>query len=347
MSCAVVLGGTGQVGRAVASRLLAAGWEVTLTGRDPAKMPAELAAAGVRFVEGDRSDPGHLAAALGRGADLLVDNVCYTAEQARLLARLLGQVGSTVMLSSKAVYVDGNGNHSNSDVRPDFGGPISESQPTMAPGDMPYDSREGYGANKVAAEQVLLDSGLPVTVIRPSKVHGAGAARPREWHFVKRVLDRRTAVLLAHRGEGADHPTAAANIAALVEVAAAQPGRRVLNCADPDTPNGLDISRTIARQLGHEWEEVLVDGDEPGSHPWDVVPPIVLDMAAAAELGYVPAGDYASTVAAEIDWLVESGAPPDAEFFASSFDYAIEDRYLSAIGRPTTSASRSSGSTVA
>ncbi|HST25713.1 MAG TPA: NAD-dependent epimerase/dehydratase family protein [Gaiellaceae bacterium] len=326
MPRALVLGGTGQVGVAVARRLIAAGWEVDLTGRRPPRVEVD----GARFLRSDRTDPDDLRAALGAGADLLVDNVCYTADQARLLVPLLGVVGSTVMLSSKAVYVDAAGNHTNSDIRPRFDGPIPETQPTMAPGDMPYDSREGYGANKVAAERVFLDSGRPVTVIRPSKVHGPGAERPREWFFVKRVLDRRPAVLLAHRGEGADHPTAAANIAALIEVVAARPGRRILNCADPDTPNGLQISRVIARHLGHEWEEVLVDGDEPGSHPWDVLPPIVLNMTAAAGLGYVHAGDYATTVAETIDWLVEAGAPLDDEFVAGSFDYAAEDAYLEA-----------------
>jgi len=341
MPRALVLGGTGQVGVAVARRLLAVGWEVDLTGRNPPRLGVE----GARFIRSDRTSDDDLRDAFGDGADLLVDNVCYTAEQARLVLPLASDVGSAVMLSSKAVYVDAAGNHSNSDVPPRFEGPIRETQPTMSPGDMPYDSREGYGANKVAAEQVFLDSGLPITIIRPSKVHGPGAVRPREWHFVKRALDRRPVVLLAHRGEGADHPTAAANIAALVEVAATNPGQRILNCADPDTPNGLEISRTIARLLGHEWEELLVDGDEPGSHPWDLAPPVVLDMTAAAELGYVPAGDYATTVAGEVDWLVETGAPSDEEFFAGSFDYEAEDAYLEAIGRPTTSASRSSGST--
>lgn len=343
MPRALVLGGTGQVGSAVARRLLAAGWDVDLTGRSAPRLEVE----GARFLRSDRSDADDLRAAVGDGAALLVDNVCYTAEQARLLLPFLDLVGSTVMLSSKAVYVDAAGNHSNSDVRPDFGGPIEESQPTLAPGDMPYDSREGYGPNKVAAEWVFLDSGLPVTIIRPSKVHGPGAARPREWHFVKRALDRRPVILLAHRGEGADHPTAAANIAALVEVAAARPEARILNCADPDTPNGLEISRIIARLIGHEWEEVLVDGDEIGRHPWDVLPPVALDMTAATELGYVPAGDYASTVAEDVGWLVGNGQPPDAEFFSASFDYPAEDAYLAAMGRPTTSASRSSGSTSA
>jgi nucleoside-diphosphate-sugar epimerase len=331
---ALVLGGTGQVGVAVARRLVAAGWDVDLTGRNPPRVDVE----GARFLRSDRTEAGDLRAAIGEGADLLVDNVCYTAEQARLLLPFLDHVGSTVMLSSKAVYVDALGNHSNSDVRPDFGGPIAETQTTLPPGDMPYDSRAGYGPNKVAAENVLLDSGRPVTIIRPSKVHGPGAGNPREWFFVKRALDRRPVVLLAHRGEGLDHPTAAANIAALVEVAAAKPATRILNCADPDTPTGLEISRTIAHHLGHDWDEVLVDGDEVGRHPWDAVPPVVLDMAAATELGYTPAGDYATTVADEIDWLVAE--PP-----AIVFDYEAEDRYLDSIGRPTTSASRSSGST--
>ena len=339
MPRALVLGGTGQVGVAVARRLLASGWDVDLTGRNTPRVDVE----GARFIRSDRTDPDDLRAVIGNGADLLVDNVCYTAEQARLLLPFLDHVGATTMLSSKAVYVDAAGNHSNSDVRPDYGGPINETQPTLPPGDMPYDSREGYGPNKVAAEHVFLDSGSPVTVIRPSKVHGAGAENPREWFFVKRVLDRRPVVLLAHRGKGTDHPTAAANIAALVEVAAARPGTRILNCADPDTPNGLEISRTIARLMGHDWDEALVDGDEPGSHPWDVLPPVVLDMTAAAELGYVPAGDYGSTVADEVDWLVQNPLPDD-DALSPYFDYAAEDRYLASIGRPTTSASRSSGS---
>src|SRR5262249_22401105 len=158
---------------------------------------------------------------------------CFTAADARQLLSLLHDVTSAVMLSSKAVYVDREGWHSNSESSPRFAVPIREDHPTLRPDNADYTTREGHGANKVAAEQVLLDSGLPITVIRASKVHGEGAARPREWMFVKRVLDRRPAVFLAHRGEGTDHTTAAANTAALIERIAAVPGRRVLNSADP------------------------------------------------------------------------------------------------------------------
>ena len=340
MPRAFVIGGTGATGRAVALRLLRAGWQVDVTGRSPGRMPAAIAELGGRFVEAQRADTARLSDALGDGADLLVDCVCYTAADAASLLPLARRSASTVMISSKAVYVDASGRHSNSPIAPRFDGPIRETQPTVAPGDGDYDTPEGYGANKVAAELVLLDSGLPVTVLRPSKIHGPGAARPREWVFVKRVLDRRRVVVLARGGRGVDHTTAAANIAALVETVAAKPGRRVLNSADPDAPSALEIARTIARHLGHAWEEVLLDGDAAGTvgaHPWDVPHPIVLDTSAALELGYVPVGGYAATVAEELDWLVAvarggegAGRLPGADdpFFAPLLDYAAEDRYL-------------------
>ncbi|MBU2665001.1 NAD(P)H-binding protein [Actinoplanes bogorensis] len=340
MPKAVVIGGTGLIGRAVARRLVAAGWQVVVTGRDPARMPGDLASAGVLFVAADRADPVALAAAVGDGCDLLVDCVCFTGGQARLILPMLTDVRGAVMMSSKAVYVDDAGNHVNSPVKPRFGGPVTERQPTMKPGDMPHKSAEGYGANKVAAEHVLLDSGLPVTVLRPSKVHGEGAAPPREWYFVKRALDRRPVVLLAGGGRGADHPTAAVNLAALVEVVAEQPGRRILNAADPDTPDGRDIARTVAGLTGHTWREVLLDDDAPpalGRHPWHFVPPVALDMSAALELGYRPVGDYATTVALEVDWLVERAGrdpgwlPPgvDEDDAARWFDYGAEDAWVS------------------
>jgi len=330
---ALVLGGTGQIGLATARRLVGRGWHVDVTGRHPAKLPDDLADAGARFIACERRDRVALAAALGEGADLLVDCICFTAADAELLLPLARAASSTAMLSSKAVYVDDRGNHSNSSEPPRYDGPISETQATLAPGGGDYMTGEGYGPNKVAAEHVLLDSGLPISVLRPSKVHGAGSSNPREWVFVKRVLDRRPAVFLAHRGEGVEHTTAAANVAALIETVAANPGSRILNSADPEAPSVLEIARAVATHLGHEWEEILVDGDSLGRTPWDAPHPIVLDTSAAVALGYEPAGDYAATVVEELDWLVGDPAarpPGDEEFFAPYLDYAAEDAYLRA-----------------
>ncbi|MDI5981124.1 NAD-dependent epimerase/dehydratase family protein [Amycolatopsis magusensis] len=326
MSRALVLGGTGVIGRAVAGQLLADGWTVHVTGRDEARVPSGLVDAGVRFSSVERDDEAGLREALGSGVDLLVDCLCFTAAHARSLIPLARHANSTVMMSSRAVYIDGDGNHVNSAVAPRFDGPVTEQQPTVAPGSMPYDSPEGYGPNKVAAERTLLDSGLPVTVLRPPRVHGPGASSPREWYFLKRALDRRPAVLLA--GRGADHSSAAVNIGALVALVADRPGRRILNAADPDAPDVLSISRIIAAAAGHSWREVLLGDDAPaglGRHPWHRVPPIVLDLSAAYALGYRPAGDYATTVQEELRWLMSS--PPRAAGPAD-FDYAAEDAYL-------------------
>ncbi len=303
-------------------------------------MPADLSRQGARFIAAQRRLPQELLAAIGSGAELLVDTICYSALDARTLLPLAGLAGSTVMISSKAVYVDGSGNHSNSTTPPKFQGAIGEGHSTVPPGGGDWNSPEGYGRNKVAAEMVLLESGLPVTIIRPSKIHGRGASRPREWVFVRRVLDKRKAVFLCARGAAVDHTTAAVNLAELVALVAAKPGPRVLNSADPDAPSALLIARTIADQMGHHWEEILLEETaDPalGRHPWARLHPILLDTTAATTLGYRPVGDYATTVADEIAWLVDlcrqaGGASRDigldSDYFQQFFDYSAEDAFL-------------------
>ena len=349
MPKAVVLGGNGQVGSAAARALLAAGWDVTSSGRSEARFPVDLREAGARFVQSDRYAVRDLRDLLHDGADVVVDTIAYTADQARMLLPLRGDIGSLVFISSKAVYVDEQGRHSNSVEPPEFSGPVTDEQPTMTPSsDIDHNSAQGYGANKVAAEQVLLGSGMAVSVLRPSRVHGLDAAQPREWVFVKRVLDGRAHVLLAYGGRGVNHPTAAVNLAALVAFCASRPGTRVLNSADPDAPDGLTISRVIAARLGHTWNEVLLDDTAPeglGDHPWNTLPPFVLDTSAAKRLGFVPVGTYADTVGPEVDQLAAAGRtgdptgilPASADTdFAHFFDYGREDAWLlSTLGDPT------------
>ncbi len=357
---AVVIGGTGQVGRAIARRLRDAGWTVVVVGRGRTPVPADLADCALHLT--DRADGATLAAAVGGDTRLLVDCACFTAAHARTLLPLLPRVESTVMISAKAVYVDDRGRHVNSAESPDFGGPVIESGATLPPlvGD-DFASREGYGRGKVAAERVLLDDGHPVTVLRPSKVHGPGATRPHEWVFVKRILDHRPVVLLAGAGRGADQPTGAANLAALIETVAGRPGRRILNVADPDAPDGRQIARTIAAHFGHDWREVpLPDDADPtlGRHPWDRRPPIVLDTSAAAALGHRPVGSHAETIGPTLDWLAGLAMRTDRGYvlpagfdvagIEAMLDYGAEDRYLAAVTpasrRPPGPTSRSAAS---
>ncbi|MEO6143214.1 MAG: NAD-dependent epimerase/dehydratase family protein [Dermatophilaceae bacterium] len=340
MPTAVILGGNGQVGSAAARALLAKGWDVTSSGRSEERFPTDLREAGVQFVRSDRYADADLRDLLRQGADVVVDALAYTADHARLLLPHRHDIGSLVFISSKAVYVDEQGHHSNSVEPPAFSGPVTEEQATMAPSDIDHNSREGYGANKVAAEQIYLESAIAVSVLRPSRVHGVDAAQPSEWVFIKRVLDGRANVLLAHGGRGVNHPTAAVNLAALVAFCASRPGARILNSADPDAPDGLTISRIIAARLGHTWNEVLLDDTAPeglGDHPWNTLPPFVLDTSAATRLGFVPVGTYAETVGPEVDRLVAAHRAggqtgilpaPDDPDFSLFFDYGREDIWL-------------------
>jgi nucleoside-diphosphate-sugar epimerase len=340
---AIILGGTGVLGRAAARRLLDAGWAVDLVGRHSSHVPSDLTAKGARFLAIDRQISSAVGRVMRSGADLLVDALCYTSADAQQLLPFLGDVNSVVMLSSKAVYADAEGRHVNSERPPDFPSPIREDQPTVKPcSTSDYNSREGYAACKVAAEITLLDSGAPVTVIRASKVHGDGAPVPGEWIFVKRIIDKRTAVFLAHRGLGGNHTTAAVNTAALIERVAAVPGARILNSADPDAPNGLEIVRAIAAALDYEWQEILLDDDDPsglGRHPWDAQPPIILDTRASLQLGYVPVGTYAETVSEAIGCLVSAyrtGTAPATfdTLFSTYVHYSAEDAYLASRAVP-------------
>ncbi len=282
-----IIGGTGQIGRATAASP-AGRW---LAGRPDRARPGPHAGRDRRRRRRGSSPPtaripSSCSRALGEGADLLVDCICYTAADATRLLPLVRNAGSTVMISSKAVYVDAC-RATTPTRRPHRAstGRSARRSRRWPRATATTTRREGYGANKVAAEQRAARQRCSRSrCSAPPRSTAPARQTPREWVFVKRVLDRRPAVFLARRGAGVDHTTAAANIAALIEVVAAKPGRRILNSADPDAPSALEISRTIARQLDHVWDEVLLDDDADealGRHPWDAPHPIVLDMTAA------------------------------------------------------------------
>src|SRR5262249_47559920 len=101
MKTAVVLGVSGQIGTAVARRLLADGWSVRgLHDRDT-PLPADLAA--VQVTAGDRNDDAVLARVLGNGADGVVDTIAYNPVHARQLLAYAGDVGALAVVSSVAV----------------------------------------------------------------------------------------------------------------------------------------------------------------------------------------------------------------------------------------------------
>ena len=211
--------------------------------------------------------------------------------------------------------------------------PVPEDNKTVAPGDADYPGR------KRAIELILEEAELPTTVIRPGAVYGPHTKHSREWYFVQRILDRREVLVLARKGTSRFHTISVDNLAELIALSAGQPANRVLNAGDPEPPTAIEISRAIARAMGHTWEEVLLPGPEQGTvgaHPWNVEAPFVLDMSRAeAELGYRAVTNYEEAVPATIEWLIGAvGDRPWREVLTGSpyletmFDYASEEAFL-------------------
>src|SRR5919204_271056 len=208
------VGGTGDVGRAVARALLDDGWDVTLAGK---QSPAPPGLEQLPLLHLDRDQDGALVPA--NGFDLVVDVVPFEVRHAEQLLEL--DVGALVAISSASVYADDRGRTLDEadapDAFPEFDGPIAETQPTVEPGEATYSTK------KVAVELRLLENGrIPATIVRPCAIYGPGDRMAREWFFVKRALDRRPYVVLTMRGANLFHTTASTNIGELVRLIAAK-----------------------------------------------------------------------------------------------------------------------------
>ena len=267
------------------------------------------------------------------GFDLLVDVIPFEVRHAEQL--LACDVGAVVAISSASVYADEEGRTLDEaesvDDFPVFPVPIPESQVTVPPGDATYSTK------KVALEQVLLENDrIPATIIRPCAIYGRGDRMAREWHFVKRALDRRPYMVLANRGVGHFHTTASENIGELVRLVAASPRTDAFNCGDPDPPELLQIARTIGDVAGHAVPEILLpDFGDVGVTPWSVPKPLHVDMAKAErELGYTPAITWAEAIPRQVEWLIGATRDRDwQEVLTRSaqylkFDYEAEDELV-------------------
>jgi nucleoside-diphosphate-sugar epimerase len=316
-----------MIGRAAARALATDGWDVVAVSRG-GELPDGLAELGVQAAVADRADDAQLRAAIGSGAEMLLDTVAFTREHGEQLNSLAGLVGSLVVISSASVYADDEGRALDGESDPPaMPVPILETQRTAEPGDATYSTR------KAELEQTLLAGPLPSTLLRACAIHGPAAKLPREIYFAKRAVDGRRRVAIAFRGESRFHTTSVANLAELIRLAAAKPGDRALNAGDPDPPTTLEICRAVGAVLDHQFEPVLLP-DDAYDNPWGAPPdrPFVVSMAAAEkELGYRPVTTYPEAVRETCAWLareIAAGKNWDGTYLEGMLDYAAEDAVI-------------------
>ena len=331
---AFILGGTGNVGSAIALSLATNDWNVTLAGKN--ERPSRE---GFDYVMLDRDEDGALSVA--DGFDLVVDVIPFEAAHAEQLLTL--DTGALVAISSASVYADQQGRTLDEaqgvDDFPDFPVPIPETQPTVEPGD------ETYSTKKAKIEGILLQNGrIPAAIVRPCAIYGQGDRMGREWFFVKRALDRRPHIVLTNRGNGHFHTTAAENIGELVRLLADQPRTGAFNCGDPDPPTVLEIARAIGAAAGHRFAEVLLE--EPAARG-DVGPDAVVGAEAAADRhgeggagARLPAPDHwGVALPRQVRWLIDATHDRDwrevltrgADYL--KFEYEAEDALVASLAK--------------
>lgn len=338
---AFIIGGTGQVGQATAHRLVRDGWQVTISSRHDSALSNDLLSKGVKSVRLDRDQPGSLQAALKQGTDAVIDVIAYHDGHAKQLLEIQQDVGTFIIISSSGVYVDEQGRSLDEAAQkgfPNFPAPIKETQPTVNPGP------ETYSTKKIALERRMLDhSRPPITILRPGAIYGSHSTHPREWWFVKRMLDGRKIIPLAFEGQSRFHTCAATNIAELIISVLERPYSRILNIADPHALTTYEIGMVIAKYL--DWDgrfsllncEDLVANEDIGRSPWSVPMPFVLNTKSAESLGYSATIDYEKAAAESCDWLCkqndqdwEKNFPVLAAYPYNLFEYTKEDMFFDA-----------------
>ncbi|MDK1477911.1 NAD-dependent epimerase/dehydratase family protein, partial [Sinorhizobium sp. 6-117] len=243
MPIASIIGGTGQIGLAVAERLARDGWEVRLVSRAPPPIAGPW-----QHVAVDREDRDAFRKALAGGADLLLDCVAFDERHADQLLDVQDSVGHLGVISSASVYCDAQGRTLDEAGQcgfPVFPVPIHEDHRTVEPGPQTYSTR------KAAIERRILDGArAKVTILRPCAIHGPYSKHAREWWFVKRLLDGRTRIPLAYGGRSRFQTTSTQAIAEALRFSLSSDQSQVLNVVDADAPTVAEIARAIMDSMG-------------------------------------------------------------------------------------------------
>ncbi|MFU7529606.1 hypothetical protein [Qipengyuania sp. ASV99] len=246
MARTVAIIGAGQIGVAAAYAFFGAGWDITIHSRTRPQWQ-EFAREWREYVAG--SDPAPV-------ADVVLDTIAFDAEDMERYDP--GEVGRLVVISSASVYCDDMGRTLDEGPLkgyPEFEGKITEAQATVAPGP------ESYSTRKRRMENRALDLfGDRATILRPCAIYGKWSRHPREWWFVKRVLDGRGRIPLIFNGSSRFQTTDVEQIAWTAVEAARRDVGGVFNVADTDSPSVIEIGRAIADFLEREVDFISVEG---------------------------------------------------------------------------------------
>ena len=177
----LILGGTSFFGKETAIRLSKAGSEVTVFSR---RAPVDGLPLDIRQTRGDRTVEIDLSRMAVEPWDVIIDNICYNAEDARKAINIFnGRVGLYIYTSSSSIYSVLDGASS----------PFRENQAELLPLKAQLKEKYAYGLGKYAAEKeymkAFLDQKFPVAIARPPVVIGPNDPTLRAYSYWLRLAD--------------------------------------------------------------------------------------------------------------------------------------------------------------
>jgi nucleoside-diphosphate-sugar epimerase len=336
----LVIGGTNFMGPLVVHSLSEQGHEVTVFHRGQTRTDLPR---GVKELLGDRRSLDESAVELQRLApEVVLDMIPSTEQDALVVMRIFsGTAHRLVAISSQDVY------RAFGRVNGKETGPV-ESMPITEESDLrqhlyPYrgetprnqdDSKKWQDDyDKILVERVVMgDANLPGTILRLPAVYGPGDYQHRLYRYLKRMDDKRPAILV-DEAEAQWRWTHGyvENVAGAIALAVTdeRSAGQIYNVGEPFTFTMAEWIDLIGRVAGWQGRVVTVPhGLLPEPLRWDInaEQDIVVDSSRIRrELGYKERVDVEEALQKTIAW---ERANPPKEIDPKEFDYALEDTFL-------------------
>ncbi len=334
----LVIGGMRFIGRAVVRLLNEQGHEVAIFHRTHANVPA-----GVQRIFGDRSQ---LHASKQDFAcfspEVVLDMIPFVEKDARSVMDLFkGMARRVVAISSQDVY-RAYGRLLRTEPGLADPVPLTEDSPlreklypyrgaTLRPSEDKQHWMDDY--DKIPIERIIMsDPDLPGTILRLPMVYGPGDDQHRLFEYLKRMDDKRPAILL-DAGVASWRWTRGyvENVAAAIVLAITNDRAigRIYNVGEVRTLTIAEWVRAIADAADWKGNSITVPADRLPPHlvaDMDTKQDLLVDTTRIRwELGYREPIELNEALTRTISW---ERANPPTEIDPQQFDYAAEDAIL-------------------
>lgn len=325
---ALVIGGTGPTGPFIVNGLRRRGFAVTILHTGAHEIP-EIPD-DVEHIHTDPYSEEALRAALeGRSFEV---TIATYGRLRRIAAVMIGRTERFISVGGGPAYRG----YMNAPLYtpPGLPVPCHEDAPLVS-----APEQDGKGFRIMRTEQAVFEHQPHATHFRYPYVYGPYQLVPREWPFVRRILDGRRQLILADGGLTLLTYGYVENLAEAILLAVDRPDAargQIYNCGDEEVLTIRQVAEIVATELGHEWE--IID------MPWSLATPArplvgqphtthrVYDLGKLRhELGYRDVVPAREAVARTARWLVDH--PPERggveeHVLQDPFDYTAEDALI-------------------